>query len=104
MCVSHRLQITVDLRADYTTCTIEGDRISIMATTSAPKLRKIEFRPDFSFGKQSFGQATATAETDKINFGRSLACTILFIAYGTVYDDLTTRQRPIARIVFCECV
>ena len=42
---------------------IETDRISNTAIISAPKLLKMSFFPDFGFGHESFGQATATAET-----------------------------------------
>jgi len=40
---------------------LETDRIS--ATVSAPKLLKMSFGSGFDFGHESFGQATATAET-----------------------------------------
>ena len=42
---------------------VESDRISATATVSAPKLLKMSFGPGFGFGHESFGQATATAET-----------------------------------------
>jgi len=42
---------------------IETDRISATATVSAPTLFKMSFVPGFGFGHESFGQATATAET-----------------------------------------
>jgi len=42
---------------------VETDRISATSTVSALKLLKMSFVPGFGFGHESFGQATAAAET-----------------------------------------